>query len=82
MLTLFAQVVLFITAVMAGRVCAANGYRNLGIAAFLLLELGYLSMWFGNWWVAGALMIIGTGIVLKCQPKGTDKTVNHNAPKL
>lgn len=67
MLTLSAQVVLFFTAVMAGRVCAANGYRNLGIAAFLVLEVGYLSMWFGHWWVAGAFMIIGTGIVLKCQ---------------
>lgn len=82
MLTLFAQVVLFFTAVTAGRVCAANGYRNLGIAAFLLLELGYLSMWFGNWWVAGALLIIGTGIVLKCQRESADLAVNHNAPKL
>lgn len=82
MLTLFVQSVLFFTAVMAGRVCAANGYRNLGIAAFLLLELGYLSMWFGSLWVAGALLIIGTGIVLKCQREGTGMAVDHNAPKV
>ncbi|MCF5371950.1 hypothetical protein [Pseudomonas syringae] len=82
MLTLIAQLVLFFTAVMAGRVCAANGYRNLGIAAFLLLELSYLSMWFGSWWVAGPLLIIGTGIVLKCQREGAGKVVDHIAPKV
>ncbi|KPX46936.1 hypothetical protein ALO68_200005 [Pseudomonas syringae pv. helianthi] len=82
MLTLLAQLMLFITAVMAGRVCAANGYRNAGIAAFLLLELGYLSMWFGSWWVAGALLIMGTGIVLKCQRQGADMVVDDNAPKV
>ncbi|MPQ69445.1 hypothetical protein [Pseudomonas sp. MWU12-2323] len=82
MLTSFAQLVLFFTAVIAGRVCVANGYRNLGVAAFLLLELGYLSMWFGSWWVAGALLISGTGIVLKCQREGADMAVDHNAPKV
>ncbi|MFL1449175.1 hypothetical protein ACI77O_12340 [Pseudomonas tritici] len=80
--TFFAQVVLFLTAVTAGRVCAANGYRNLGIAAFLLLELSYLSMWFGNWWVAGTLLIIGTVIVIKCQRKVAVKAVEHSAPKV
>ena len=82
MLTLFTQVVLFFTAVMAGKVCASNGNRNLGIAAFLLLESGYLSMWFGSWWVAGATLIVGTGIVLKCQRECTDMAVDHNAPKV
>ncbi|WP_440093489.1 hypothetical protein ACTACL_06595 [Pseudomonas syringae] len=82
MLTLLAQLVLFITAVMAGRVCAANGYRNAGIAAFLLLELGYLLMWFGSWWAVGALLIMGTVIVLKCQREGADMGRDQNAPKV
>jgi hypothetical protein len=41
MLTFFTQVVLFLTAVTAGIVCAANGYRNLGIVAFVMLEVSY-----------------------------------------
>ena len=82
MLTLFAHLVLFLTAVTAGRVCAAKGYRNLGIAAFLLLELGYLSMWFGNRWVAGTMLLIGAGIVLRCQRESADKAVDQSTPKV
>ncbi|KQW19854.1 MULTISPECIES: hypothetical protein [Pseudomonas] len=82
MLTLSAHLVLFLTAVTAGRVCAAKGYRNLGIAAFLLLELGYLSMWFGSFWVAGVLMVMGAGIVLKCQREVVDMPVDHLAAKV
>lgn len=69
MLMYFSQVLLFFTAAMAGRVCAANGFRNLGIAAFLVLELSYLTMWLGSWWVAVVLMLIGTMIVFRCQRK-------------
>jgi len=81
MLTFLNHVVLFLTAVMAGKVCAANGYRNLGIAAFLTLESGYLALWFRSWWVAGFLMIIGTVIVLMCQRKVTDTSSTAESPK-
>lgn len=67
MFTLIFQLVLFLTAVTAGRVCAAQGHRKLGIGAFIVLECGYLQMWFGTWWIGLLFVAVGTWLVIWCQ---------------
>lgn len=66
MFTLIYQLVLFITAVMACRVCAVKGHQTLGFVAATVLECGYLLMGFGTTWMGFFFIAVGALIVLWC----------------
>lgn len=66
MMMFLTQLVLFFTAVTAGRKCTTRGYRTHGLVAFVVLEIGYLLIWFHAWIAAAILMCVGTWIVLHC----------------
>ncbi|MGE8063928.1 hypothetical protein [Pseudomonas sp. NPDC089569] len=66
MMMLFSQVILFFTALTAGKKCAARGYRSRGLVAFMVLEVGYLLMAFQSWLASVILMGAGAWIVLRC----------------
>jgi hypothetical protein len=70
MTIVFAQMLLFITAVTAARVCVSHGHQFLGFVAAIVLECGYLLMGVGTWWVGLLLTAIGTLIVLWCLNHG------------
>ncbi|WP_219096177.1 hypothetical protein [Pseudomonas sp. UMAB-40] len=71
MLAILSHIVLFLTAAIAGKVCASKGFRQLGICAFVTLELGYLTFYFGSWWMGLILMLVGLMIVLRCERKAS-----------
>ena len=79
MYTILTQIVLFFTAATAGRVCASKGFRLLGVCAFVVLETGYLTLFFGNWWIGLILMLTGLAIVLRCQRRASNTTSDMNA---
>ncbi|MFJ7794513.1 hypothetical protein [Pseudomonas sp. NPDC096950] len=66
MLIFIAELVLFVTAVTASRVCAAHGHQFLGFIAAIVLECGYLLMGVGTWWMGVLFVAVGTLIVLWC----------------
>lgn len=66
MLLCIAQLVLFFTAVTAGRVCVSHGHQFLGFVAAIVLECGYLLMGVGTWWMGVLLAAVGTLVVLWC----------------
>ncbi|MGF6282267.1 hypothetical protein ABH908_000248 [Pseudomonas frederiksbergensis] len=64
MMTFLNLLVLFFTAVMAGRKLAARGYRIRGLTAFTVLLGAYLLLWFHVWLVGGLLLAAATWFVL------------------
>jgi|GEM_PF-5740864 len=63
------QATLLLTALVAGKVCASKSTVRLGILAFAVLELGYLVLFFGPWWVGLLAILLGCWIVFRCERK-------------
>lgn len=72
------QAILFLTAVLAGKVCAFKATVRLGMLAFAVLELGYLTLFFGPWWVGLIAIQLGCWIVFRCERKARVVGSNSN----
>lgn len=73
------QLVLLFTAAIAGKVCASKGFLQLGVCAFVVLETGYLTLFFGRWWIGLILMMTGLAIVLRCQRRASSTSTEVSA---